>query len=173
MPTVLISIPDIENYQLSINIDDGLLTSAKYVKLDEQIKHTSIYSSELGKRDCWAVNAVTRQFNQYFSQPDSQFDLPLNQNHGTAFQKKVWQALIGIPAGITISYSELANEVNSGARAVANACRQNLFPIVIPCHRVVSKNGIGGYDGDSSLKSKDSKLSIKLALLRHERVLDI
>ena len=67
---------------------------------------------------------------------------------GTTFQKKVWKALRAIPAGMTISYAELARQVGApeAVRAVASACGANPIALAVPCHRVVSKNGsLGGY----------------------------
>ena len=66
---------------------------------------------------------------------------------GTPFQQSVWQALMQIPYAATITYSDLAHHINKprATRAVAAACGANPFPILIPCHRVVAKNGIGGF----------------------------
>jgi len=86
---------------------------------------------------------------------------------GTTFQQKVWQVLCDIPIGQTRTYGELAQLLNTSPRALANACRNNPFPIIIPCHRVVAKSGMGGYAGQTS----GSMLSIKYALLRHEKML--
>lgn len=75
------------------------------------------------------------------------FDLPLDVR-GTAFQRRVWQALRAIPAGRTCSYRELGERlgVASGARAVAGACAQNPLAVVVPCHRVVRADGaLAGY----------------------------
>ena len=69
---------------------------------------------------------------------------------GTTFQKKVWQELLKIPIGETRSYKEIANAIGNpkAARAVANACGKNPYPIKIPCHRVIRSDGsIGGYSG--------------------------
>lgn len=66
---------------------------------------------------------------------------------GTAFQRRVWAALSAIPAGATLTYARLAETVGSSPRAVGNACRNNPFPLLIPCHRVVSASGLGGYNG--------------------------
>jgi methylated-DNA-[protein]-cysteine S-methyltransferase len=68
-----------------------------------------------------------------------------------------------------ISYTDLANRVSSGARAVANACRDNPFPGIIPCHRVVAINGLGGYMGDT----RGELFEIKNKLLRLESVVMI
>ncbi|NLY10161.1 MAG: methylated-DNA--[protein]-cysteine S-methyltransferase [Firmicutes bacterium] len=76
---------------------------------------------------------------------------------GTPFQLKVWKALIDIPFGTTISYSDFARSVgiSNGARAVANACAQNKLAIVVPCHRVTRKDGsLGGYKWGLELKQR-------------------
>jgi len=74
-------------------------------------------------------------------------DLPLDVR-GTAFQQRVWQALRDIPAGATVSYSEIARRIGSpsAVRAVAGACAANLLAVAIPCHRVVRNDGgLSGY----------------------------
>jgi AraC family transcriptional regulator, regulatory protein of adaptative response / methylated-DNA-[protein]-cysteine methyltransferase len=79
--------------------------------------------------------------------PEIGLDLPLDVR-GTAFQQRVWQVLRGIPAGRTVSYTELAQLVGApnGARAVASACAANAIAIAIPCHRVVRTDGaLSGY----------------------------
>lgn len=89
------------------------------------------------------------------------FEQPTN---GTAFQQRVWHALGAIPAGTTRTYQELAAELNSGPRAVGQACRVNPYPLIIPCHRVIAKRGLGGYMGPNQ-----SGLIIKQALLAFEQ----
>jgi len=76
---------------------------------------------------------------------------------GTAFQRRVWEALTRIPAGQTLTYGELAARLDSGARAVGNACRHNPVSIIVPCHRVVSATGIGGYSGSTGGREIDRK----------------
>lgn len=79
--------------------------------------------------------------------PHLGLNLPLDIR-GTAFQERVWQALLAIPAGSTVSYTELAARIGSPAavRAVANACGKNHLAVAIPCHRVVRRNGdLAGY----------------------------
>lgn len=111
-------------------------------------------------------NNIKTQLQHYFADPDYPFDLNLRLM-GTAFQKKVWQALTKIPRGKVITYGELAKRLKSGPRAIGAACRTNPIPLVIPCHRVVAKTGLGGFAGDI-----DGKLiEIKRWLLRHENVL--
>ena len=76
----------------------------------------------------------------------------------------MWRELKNIPSGKVVSYGELAKRLGTSARAVGNACRKNPVPVVIPCHRVVSATGIGGYAGDTS----GDLLKIKSWLLQHE-----
>lgn len=113
--------------------------------------------SALGRLVCNALQS-------YLDNPAYPFDLPLVA-HGTDFQQRVWVAIRQIPSGHTMSYAELARQVGSGPRAVANACGANPLPIVIPCHRVVAKNGLGGFMQGRA----DSSLNIKRWLLEHER----
>ena len=79
---------------------------------------------------------------------------------------QAWAALTEIPSGETRTYSELAAELGSGARAVGNACRNNPISIIIPCHRIVSVSGIGGYSG----KTAGREINRKQWLLRHEGI---
>lgn len=84
----------------------------------------------------------------------------------TPFQLKVLNQLKRIPYGETRTYGEIAKILKTSPRAVGNACRKNPIPIVIPCHRVVAANGIGGYDGATQGRT----LQIKHQLLRLEGV---
>lgn len=106
---------------------------------------------------------VVRQLEAYFADPQWQFDLPLDL-HGTVSQRRLWNALQEIPVGSTDTYGRLARQLNSGAQAVGQACRRNPVSVVVPCHRVLSLQGVGGYGGAVA----GEKLNIKLALLAHE-----
>ncbi len=89
-----------------------------------------------------------RQLKAYLENPDTKFDLPL-LIEGTQFQKKLWAALCEIPRGKTLTYGELARKLGGTDhemnRAVGQACGDNRLPVVIPCHRVVASNGLGGF----------------------------
>ena len=87
---------------------------------------------------------------------------------GTAFQQRVWKALRAIPAGTVLSYGELAARLGTAARAIGGACRSNPIPILVPCHRVVARQGLGGYAGEVT----GDPLNIKRWLLRHEGIDD-
>jgi methylated-DNA-[protein]-cysteine S-methyltransferase len=107
---------------------------------------------------------ITQEILAYLQQPHQAFSLPA-QLSGSAFQQKVWLAIYAIPLGQTRTYSELAAQLQSGPRAVANACGANRLPLLIPCHRVVAKNGLGGF-----MRGDKNGLSIKRWLLAHEGV---
>lgn len=109
---------------------------------------------------------VCKQLAAYFANPDFQFNLPIRL-HGTIHQNKVWQAMCAIPRGQTRQYGELARDLQSSARAVGQACGANPVPIVIPCHRVVSKAGMGGF----AHQRGGYELEIKRWLLSHEAVI--
>ncbi len=110
------------------------------------------------------AQAVCKQLVAYFNNPDFHFNLPLKFN-GTTHQSKVWQAICAIPRGQTRQYGELARELASSARAVGQACGANAIPIIIPCHRVVSKAGLGGFAHHRDGYEPD----IKRWLLKHEQ----
>ena len=97
-----------------------------------------------------------------------EISLPLLRQ-GTSFQHTVWEILRQIPVGQTKTYGELSSELNTSPRALANACRKNPFPLIIPCHRVVAKTGIGGYAGEVTGKL----IEIKTALLQHEKMVHV
>jgi len=84
----------------------------------------------------------------------------LDLEQGTAFQRQVWRALLAIPRGETRTYRQVAEEIERprAARAVGQAVAANPLPIVVPCHRVVSGHGLGGYGGGLALKKKLLKL---------------
>ncbi len=94
------------------------------------------------------------QLEEYFARERTSFDIPM-QLDGTPFQKEVWAELSRIPYGETISYGELARRVGrpKGPRAVGQANGKNPIPIIVPCHRVVATNGLGGYGGGLTVKS--------------------
>jgi len=83
---------------------------------------------------------------------------------GTDFQRRVWRALSKIPYAEVKTYGQLAKELQTSARAIGNACRQNPLPIIIPCHRIVASHGIGGFAG----KTTGSHIDAKRWLLAHE-----
>ncbi len=110
------------------------------------------------------VAHAIRQLKEYFAGKRREFDLPLDM-HGTGLQKQIWQALLDIPFGKTMTYGELARRVGTpkAARAAGAACGANPVWLVVPCHRVIgSDGGLHGYGGG---------LWRKEFLLKHEGAL--
>lgn len=103
-----------------------------------------------------------RQLDAYFSGSLKHFGVPPSVN-GTPFQRAVWQAIAQIPYGQTVSYGDIACAVGSHPRAVGGACGKNPLALVIPCHRVVAQNGLGGFSS-----GEDRALAVKQWLLQHE-----
>jgi methylated-DNA-[protein]-cysteine S-methyltransferase len=108
------------------------------------------------------LKEAATQLEEYFAGDRREFDVPMELD-GTPFQREVWAELSRIPYGKTISYGELARRVGrpNGPRAVGQANGRNPIPIIVPCHRVLASNGIGGYGGG---------LAVKRALLAIEGV---
>jgi methylated-DNA-[protein]-cysteine S-methyltransferase len=110
---------------------------------------------------------AVRQLERYREDPDTKFDLPL-LIEGTDFQRRVWEIMCGIPRGRTLTYGEVARKMGDGAfdaaRVVGQACGDNKLPIVIPCHRVVGADGIGGF----SHTTDGYLIEVKRWLLMHE-----
>ncbi|MAU71016.1 MAG: cysteine methyltransferase [Pseudozobellia sp.] len=109
--------------------------------LDAEVSPTSILPDSLRE--------AAHQLNEYFNGDRSQFSLLLNPK-GTDFQKKVWNALVEIPFGKTVSYLDLSKELGDvkAIRAVASANGKNPLWIVVPCHRVIGSDGsLTGYAG--------------------------
>ncbi len=101
-----------------------------------------------------AFGAARAQLDAYFAGTLRSFDLPL-EPHGSAFQQRVWAALQAIPYGQTRSYQDIAYAIGQPAacRAVGMANHRNPLPIVIPCHRVIGKNGaLTGFGGGLATK---------------------
>ena len=105
---------------------------------------------------------TVRQLTAYFARDLKEFDLPLDP-HGSAFQRRVWDALLEIGYGETASYGQIAHRLgmtNAASRAVGLANGRNPIPIVIPCHRVIGANGtLTGYAG--GLERKQTLLGIE------------
>lgn len=107
-------------------------------------------------------NEIQRQLTEYENGTRKVFELPLHLK-GTDFQRQVWNALLEIPYGETRSYQEIAIRIGKpkALRAVGGACNRNPIGIIVPCHRVIGKNGsLTGYAGG---------LSYKELLLKHEK----
>ncbi|MCD6246776.1 methylated-DNA--[protein]-cysteine S-methyltransferase [candidate division WOR-3 bacterium] len=100
------------------------------------------------------VEEAFREINQYFNGERREFTIPINLI-GTDLQIKIWRAVASIPFGEVSTYSEIANKIGGKgyARVVGNAMSANPVPIIIPCHRIIGKNGgLRGFGGGLRLK---------------------
>ncbi|HUE06074.1 MAG TPA: methylated-DNA--[protein]-cysteine S-methyltransferase [Acidimicrobiales bacterium] len=106
------------------------------------------------------LKETASQLDEYFAGERIDFDVRMELD-GTDFQREVWTELTRIPYGETISYGELARRVGrpSAPRAVGQANGRNPIPVIVPCHRVLASNGIGGYGG--GLKVKRQLLAVE------------
>jgi methylated-DNA-[protein]-cysteine S-methyltransferase len=139
---------------LGIATEFGKITALRYLPTDTPL---------VPPRDRLAKRTV-RQLERYFEDPAFRFTLPLAPD-GTAFQRRVWDAIASIPVGESRTYAEIGRAVRSSARAVGGACGANRIALVIPCHRVV---GSGGALGGFMNATHGEGIAIKRWLLIHE-----
>lgn len=97
--------------------------------------------------------AAATQLLEYFAGDRTEFDLPLRPS-GSEFQQSVNDAMSAIPFGETRTYGEIAKGVGASAQAVGNACGANSIPVIIPCHRVLGAQGLGGFSGEGAVETK-------------------
>lgn len=151
------------NYDALINMPFGAIAISAHANQLAIEFLTDSPSKENKQSTNPLVARAYEQITHYLQKPIP-FKLPISL-HGTKYQQRVWQAIASIPLGQTRTYGQLAHQIGSGPRAVANACGANQLPLVIPCHRVVAQNGLGGF-----MQSKPNGLQVKKWLLRHEGV---
>ncbi len=131
---------------IKIKISGSYVTELLYINNESEIKTEAI---ELSAEEKKVLNKCINQFDEYFSGKRKVFDMPVKQE-GTVFQQKVWNELIKIPYGKTISYLQLAQQLGDvkSIRAAASANGRNKLNIVVPCHRVIGSDGsLVGYGG--------------------------
>lgn len=135
---------------------------------DEEGLYGMMFSDEkdLDNQQSPMVLKIQKSLDLYFKKKSYVFDCPLHFNSGTPFQKEVWKALLSIPYGSTKSYQEIAEMIGrpKAFRAVGQACKKNPIGIIVPCHRVIGKDGsLTGYSGKNYI-------DLKKKLLEHERM---
>ena len=140
----------------------AIFTGEALTRLDFLPANTPI-SGQIDNR----VRQLADELYAYWHNPAHEFDL-LYVPAGTPFQLRVWRALMAIPAGRPTTYGTMAKRLGTAARAVGQACGSNPLPILIPCHRVLAANGLGGFMHSSS----GVPLDVKTWLLAHERRAD-
>ena len=129
---------------LEIICENNELVSLQFCKAGAQAGETDF------------IKDIKRQLDEYFSGKRRTFDVKINPK-GTAFQKLVWDELRKIPYGETRCYGDIAQSVGNknAQRAVGSACNKNPIMIIVPCHRVISKNGgLGGFACGGDVKQK-------------------
>lgn len=137
---------------IEITSEDDKIASISFTDID---KHAPA-------KETPALKEAVKQLSEYFTGKRKGFDIELYPS-GTDFQRKIWQELMKIPYGTTISYSQLAQKIGNkkAVRAVANAVAANNLAVIIPCHRIIGKNG--------SLTGYKWGIEKKKRLLEHEK----
>ncbi|PKK99232.1 MAG: cysteine methyltransferase [Tenericutes bacterium HGW-Tenericutes-2] len=138
---------------ITYQVKEGFLVSMTIDDLDVEIEN-----NEKSKK-------IDKTLDMYFNNKLKNFNIPLAFEKGTPFQKQVWNELLKIPYGESRSYQDIANLIDNpkAVRAVGQACKKNPIGIVVPCHRVIGKDGsLTGYSGKNYTH-------IKKILLDHEK----
>jgi methylated-DNA-[protein]-cysteine S-methyltransferase len=103
---------------------------------------------------------AARQMAAYFAGELTAFDLPLDPG-GSVLERGVFDAMRAIPYGQTRTYGDIASELGTYGQPVGQACGANPIPVIIPCHRVLSANGLGGYSGAGGIETKIALLKLE------------
>ena len=148
---------DFPRMKVAVATRDGKVVGIRYLPLGaEKIPPKNPLAKE-----------AANQLERYRDDPDTVFDLPLLVE-GSPLQRAVWDAMCAIPRGRTRTYGDLARELETAhlatPRAIGQCCGDNRLPIVIPCHRVVAADGIGGF----SHTTEGYLIEVKRWLLAHE-----
>jgi methylated-DNA-[protein]-cysteine S-methyltransferase len=125
---------DFPKFKVGVATRDGVVASLKYLPSSAP---AVVAKNALAER-------AAKQLEGYKRDPNMRFDLPV-MIEGSDLQKAVWQAMCAIPRGKTRTYGDLARELGADARDVGQCCGDNRLPLVIPCHRIVAADGIGGF----------------------------
>ncbi|HLR43520.1 MAG TPA: methylated-DNA--[protein]-cysteine S-methyltransferase [Pseudogracilibacillus sp.] len=143
----------LEQVDISIYIvatDKGLSYVKRHLEAVEKLHPEAKFIHDEAK-----IAVYKQQLIEYFDQKRETFDLPYDIQIGTTFQRSVWDALLTIPYGETVSYADIGEKINNpkAVRAIGNANGKNPISIIIPCHRVVQKDGkLGGYSSGLDMK---------------------
>jgi methylated-DNA-[protein]-cysteine S-methyltransferase len=106
------------------------------------------------------VKEAVKQLGAYFEKRLTRFDLPIAAD-GTGFAKDVWDIMLAIPYGGTLTYGDVAAKLQAPAQAIGQACGQNPIAVIIPCHRIVGTNWLGGYSSELGLSAKSYLLDLE------------
>jgi methylated-DNA-[protein]-cysteine S-methyltransferase len=129
------------------------------VEEDGAIVELTWEAEDEGERTPLLEEAV-RQLKAYFAGELKDFDLPLKPR-GNEFQQSVFRLMNDIPYGETRTYGELAKALDTYGQPIGQACGMNPIPVIIPCHRVLSVSGLGGYSGKGGVEMKIALLQLE------------
>lgn len=152
---------------LYIAARDGRLSRVNF-GMDEEAFLAGLDPLARSERNPEALASMAEQVRRYFVNPQLQFDLPLDLERLTPFQRNVLTTIRRIPVGTVWTYGQVARAIGKpeASRAVGQALGNNPIPIVIPCHRVIASDGtLGGYSGGGGLASKRLLLQMEGAPL--------
>lgn len=133
--------------RLSIHEVDGAITQLQW-------------NGSSSQEETPLLKEASAQLRAYLDGELKTFDLPLNPKGGDLHQA-VFKAMLAIPYGETRTYGDLAKELNTYGQPIGQACGANPIPIIIPCHRILSANGLGGYSGDGGTDTKIALLKME------------
>ncbi len=143
------------NYTMSMDTPIGriVLESTESELIGIQLPSPDLSTFSQSHELPLVLKSAAIQIEEYFARERKVFELPISLR-GTSFQQEVWAGLIRIPYGVVVSYGELARDLGRPKtyRAVGQANARNPIPIVVPCHRVVASDGLGGYAGGLDMK---------------------
>jgi methylated-DNA-[protein]-cysteine S-methyltransferase len=152
----------VQGLGLRMTAEDGRVVDVELLPFKRKSGSGSpVYKLPEGPGKAFLKKALTEAAG-YLAGKRRRFTVPFEQKHATAFHEKVYKALMDVPYGHVVSYGELARLAGAprAARAVGSAMKRNRLCLLVPCHRVVASNGLGGYNG---------QLEWKKALLDLER----
>lgn len=132
--------------------------------IDQNLVHMTFDDEDVEISNEPYIEKIKNQLNVYFKKQSETFDLNIQFIRGTSFQKAVWNRLLKIPYGQTKSYQDIANEINNpkAVRAVGQACKRNPVGLIVPCHRVIGKDGsMTGYSGKAYVDLKKKILEFE------------
>ena len=138
---------------IGMGVTGGFLTRANFVQQSPESGH---FQSDTVSNSSTLLKDACRQLDEYFEGRRQKFDLALKP-HGTDFQLSAWESLFQIPYGETRSYLQQAESISNpkAIRAIGQANSKNPISIIIPCHRVIGKNGsLTGYAGGLDRKNR-------------------
>ena len=129
------------------------LTTFTIVEENEQIIGVQFGNQAISEEATPLLLEAKKQIEEYIDGKRNTFSLPYHYQ-GSPFQNQVWKVIESIPYGQTLTYQEIAKKMGKpkAYRAVGNALNKNPLPILVPCHRVVGSNHLGGYAGSFELK---------------------